>query len=246
MSLRCKECKSEIDPKEINVQANLARCAGCGAVMRASELIEDEDVQETEFSWDPPAGSPVIVERKLGGDVAISYPAPGTKAFSWFGFGFTLFWLGFIAVWTTMAVVMSSGDGFPWFALGSIPFWIVGFIMLAGQVNAMTREEIVLLSDREVSVIRKSRLQNKLKLIPYASITSIDFDNEFRQQTAFDLDTFSRTRNMSKKLELQRFPKIRHENGMQPFFVNATPEEKIWVYRVVKTIILNKKDQILP
>lgn len=45
----------------------------------------------------------------------------------WFSGGFTVFWLGFVAFWTVSALAMGAPI---FFAMFSLPFWIVGFVMI--------------------------------------------------------------------------------------------------------------------
>jgi hypothetical protein len=59
------------------------------------------------------------------------------RADTWGGFGFMLFWLGFVAFWTCGALGVLGGRielANLLFASFSIPFWIAGFTMLAGIV----------------------------------------------------------------------------------------------------------------
>ncbi|MGB3202313.1 MAG: serine/threonine-protein kinase [Nodosilinea sp.] len=81
----------------------------------------------------PPAGTRVQVQRSPI-QLTITIPPPGLRGET-VGIGvFGLFWNGFVLAWTIGAV---TGGGSLWFGLFALPFWFVGFGMIAGVVNAL-------------------------------------------------------------------------------------------------------------
>ncbi|MBN2875536.1 MAG: protein kinase [Spirochaetales bacterium] len=59
-----------------------------------------------------------------------------------FSGGFTLFWLGFVAFWTVSALTMGAPI---FFAMFSLPFWAVGFVMLRVLLKpALSRVELTM------------------------------------------------------------------------------------------------------
>src|SRR5439155_16519367 len=66
----------------------------------------------------------------------VHVPAEGVRAATCGMLGFATFWLGFVAFWTAGALGLFAGRppaAFNFaFAAFSIPFWLVGFGMLAG------------------------------------------------------------------------------------------------------------------
>lgn len=82
-----------------------------------------------------PFNARAVVERTAA-QLLIHVPAEGMRAGACGLLGFATFWLGFIAFWTVGALGVFGGQppgAFNWvFAPFSIPFWLVGFGMIAG------------------------------------------------------------------------------------------------------------------
>ncbi|MGF1517309.1 MAG: serine/threonine protein kinase [Nodosilinea sp.] len=80
----------------------------------------------------PPAGTRVQVQRSLT-TLSITIPPPGLRGET-VGIGlFGLLWNGFVLVWGIMAALSGAGLA----VLFTIPFFVVGFGMVAGFVNAL-------------------------------------------------------------------------------------------------------------
>jgi hypothetical protein len=82
----------------------------------------------------PPLGSHIDVAEG-----AVVLPSPGLRGLTGqkvFMMFFAGFWLSFVTVWTAGAAM-----GSPFFALFSIPFWLVGFGMVAGVFKSLVAGE---------------------------------------------------------------------------------------------------------
>jgi hypothetical protein len=88
-----------------------------------------------------PMESKILIERSEEG-VAIKLPRLGMRSGSVRGAPFSVFWMGFIAFWTFMALRMRAPVFFPLF---SIPFWGIGFFMAKSILGPLlSRRDIVL------------------------------------------------------------------------------------------------------
>ncbi len=92
-----------------------------------------------------PAGSRIEVKEDAG-RAEITLPAAGIRGLNFgnaFSLVFALFWLSFVAVWTTLA--LAAGP----FALFSLPFWFVGIFMMWNAIKGLAGSEtLVLTPDR--------------------------------------------------------------------------------------------------
>lgn len=103
---------------------------------RSSGSLQRAPLAEQELSPPKiyrPSGSQIQVQHQ-GDKLQLKIPAPGLKGNNIFMAGFATVWLSFVAFWTTMAA-----QGSLFFALFSIPFWIVGLFMARMSIlNAFT------------------------------------------------------------------------------------------------------------
>ncbi len=91
----------------------------------------------------PPAGTRIKVQRSPT-ELSITIPPPGLRGET-VGIGlFGLLWNGFVLVWGIMAALSGAGLA----VLFTIPFFVVGFGMVAGFVNALLAH-ITLRIDRQ-------------------------------------------------------------------------------------------------
>ncbi|PSN77310.1 serine/threonine protein kinase [filamentous cyanobacterium CCP4] len=99
----------------------------------------------------PPAGTRVQVQRSPT-QLSIDIPPPGLRGET-VGIGvFGLFWNGFVLIWTIGAV---TGGGSLLFGLFALPFWFVGFGMIAGVVNALLAHVNLRIDRQRFSLTRR-------------------------------------------------------------------------------------------
>lgn len=105
---------------------------------------------------------------------------------------FALFWNGFIAFWTTMALTASV-----FFAAFSIPFWLVGIGLILGIINSVFGSQEILIRDNDL-VIRKRTFYSKGEtIIPYKNLISIEKKSHLAMK--------NRTRNSLKLVKSSSF-----------------------------------------
>ncbi|MBD2106291.1 serine/threonine-protein kinase [Nodosilinea sp. FACHB-13] len=99
----------------------------------------------------PPVGTRVQVQTSPT-ELSIYIPPPGLRGET-AGIGlFGLFWNGFVLVWTIGAV---TGGGSLLFGLIAIPFWVAGFSMISGVVNALLAHVHLRIDRQQFSLTRR-------------------------------------------------------------------------------------------
>lgn len=101
MAFRCPECGEAIPPENINVAADLAKCAACGEVFRPSGALGARTAPAPEggplppVPPGPPEGTRVAVDQTAGG-ISIRLPPRGFGADTVFLTAFAIAWWSFL------------------------------------------------------------------------------------------------------------------------------------------------------
>lgn len=146
MALACPSCGEMIQPADVNVAADVAKCAGCGEVFRPSRVLNETGRAGSPGMALPPrpnalpSDSRVRIED-LGGVLTIDLPPTG---FHWaliFGIFFALAWWSFLAFFIGFAfmgwrqaesIPQELAWGLPCMVLFMMPFFIAGLAMIYG------------------------------------------------------------------------------------------------------------------
>lgn len=235
MELLCTNCGYDIDSQTANVQTNLVRCPSCHHIHKVDKLLDAQqtidnlrtleyaekepsdnrifennryDIRSISNNFRPPPKNSRIEVVDSITSLEISISARGFKTEDIFKGIFTLFWLGFIFVWTGLAI----WGGAAFFALFSIPFWLVGFGMAYGLFKNLGEKQILEL-DRYTLILTKQRLLSKkiyeidvediqsighLKPTIINSFKNIQFSNNNSRQQKNQLPTIStKNRNIT-------------------------------------------------
>ena len=124
--------------------------------------IDDESSYHTD---DPPADSDAVLDRTPDG-LTITFPPRGWKGAKGTA-GFTVMWLGFIAIWTGASLIpvvkhIANGGAFlqaDWlFVLFSIPFWLVG-IFMGRYAQSLAKRKAILDVIGDALIITEERLR---------------------------------------------------------------------------------------
>ena len=139
MSMRCPSCNAQIDPGDVNIQADVAMCRACTSVLRTSDLLrESERVRELIC---PPGAWATMVgdERRIGATTR------SPKAF---------FMVPFMCVWSGMALggiygsQLKSGKFNPVISLFGIPFLVASIVVWTmTAMNVFGRVELKIRGD---------------------------------------------------------------------------------------------------
>jgi hypothetical protein len=97
----------------------------------------------------PPAGSRIVLTRN-GDELRLVIPAAGLSVEQVVPAGFATFWLGFVAFWT-----WGAGRASVLFAMFSLPFWVVGILMMIGALYPMFGETSILIGKSRFSLRKR-------------------------------------------------------------------------------------------
>ena len=230
MKVICPTCSQEISVEDINIKTDLAKCAQCNSLFKASDLIEEinKSIIEKTFADQPPLGSSLKVASASPSSLLIHLPAKGFKGGHIFLAGFTTFWLGFVAFWT-----WGASQGSIFFALFSIPFWLVGFAMAISLLNGIKSEQIIKVSSNSLTLSKKRPILGKTYTFNVKEIDGVKMENVMI--TPFNMMNFSSSISSQKgaKNNWHNTPTIFVGPKKYYFFENALPDEQEWVVFIV-------------
>ncbi len=218
MELICPNCSAIIDADNINVMTDLAKCVRCNTLHKASALVA-YGVEKT--SEHPPKGSMIKLSRESGDMVNIHMPAKGFKPSMIPQLLFTVFWLGFITFWTTLA----SQAGF--FALFSIPFWIAGFFMLGAIIIGVAEKQTIKVGRGKIAITKSRPFFPKKLEYNFSEIEEIALKSNQGMAT-FSTQSFRLQNRYGPPPEL---PSLISGSGTKTFFESANDAEKAWVVK---------------
>jgi len=228
MNLNCPSCNAEIKPENINVSTNLAKCDKCNSIHKASDLsksLEKKDIN-------PPNGSKIEIKKGLNGTIELIYPKKGFSISLIPQLLFAIFWLGFISFWT-----WGASQGSVFFALFSIPFWLVGLSMITGIINSANEIQIITLDKYRLTVKRLRPIRPKIFETELKDIQSI-------KMKGMKMNPFAMFGNFRHMMKMQRsfgvaieVPAIITGRKTEYFFDDANDAEQEWVTRILDNLI---------
>lgn len=223
MEFTCPVCQSFIPNDHVNVVTDMAQCPACKNVTRLSELSTPAEKPVSDV---PPAGSQVEVKKDIGG-LEIKLPRRKPQISDLGGIVFSLFWLGFIGFWTWGAW---GGGGF--FAMFSIPFWIIGFFMLGNTINSLLQVQIIKIDTQQISLAKERPLFSVRKNILLKDIQAVKRSNAGIRNFNFQSSWSNRSGN-GKNNGLEK-PAIITGSGTTHFFEEANEAEQDWIMGLIK------------
>jgi len=128
----------------------------------------------------PPKGSKIEM-FETSAALEIDVPPRKLSGLDLFPIGFTIFWLGFITIWTSFAIW--GGAGF--MALFSIPFWLAGFGMASGLVSGLVQKQKIEIDRYLLKITKKSIFRTKvyefdIEDIDFVGMKKATFKNTFK------------------------------------------------------------------
>lgn len=230
MELACPNCKTPINPENINIASDLAKCSRCNTIHKASALIPDRSNKKM---VKPPSGTKMTVKKGFDDSIELFYPKKGFTAAIIPKLIFIVFWLGFISIWTWMSLGTSV-----YFSMLSIPFWLVGFGMLYGLVFSVSESQVLKISRTVLTLERIRPFSTKKFEAPVYDIQSIrmqasnnnSLTNISNAKVAFKTQKFSGTSG-------EKMPAIISGVKTEYFFESATTAEQEWVTSTLDGII---------
>jgi eukaryotic-like serine/threonine-protein kinase len=121
----------EPDPRQRFANAKQALTAFRARELTSTSRAVVASAARSLIAAEPPYGSRIRVTEQ-DGELQLVIPGSGFRASSLPMLGFSGFWLAFVTFWT-----IGASKGSLFFALFSIPFWLVGFWMLLQTVRSM-------------------------------------------------------------------------------------------------------------
>lgn len=238
MELTCPKCNATIEPHNINISSDLAKCESCNSIHKASELVDQKEVNKID---NPPNGTKISIKKWGDGSIELFYPKQGFKSSMIFPLTFSIIWISFIGFWTFMAL---KGDLL--FALFSIPFWVIGFTMLIGLINSISETQTLILSKSVLTYKKDRPIRSSNFVASVNDIESIKLKN-FKVTNPFSV--FGNFKMMSK---MQRsfgtggleMPAILTGAKTTYFFEDASDAEQEWVTATLDHIIKQHKNSL--
>lgn len=229
MSIACPKCQQTVPGTEINVQANLAKCPSCHHLFKPSELLAAEAAAPPKkVSVTPPPGSRITMNTRGGASLTLTAPRP---RFSIANLGiliFSIFWLGFITIWTALALF--GGGSF--MALFSIPFWAVGiFMFLRGYRAIVTRQELEITSS-EFTLTRIRPGVRRAKTFPLDEVLKAQVKEEV---------TYTKSKSGYRHAQINQVPYIIRQSGKTKFFETQSQSDKEWAVAFINQFLTTKR-----
>lgn len=230
MQPSCPACGRPIPVEDVNVATDVARCTACGQVFRASDIV---GVRLRDEELEPPPGCRIAFESVTATEGALHVPRVGPRLADAFPVLFATFWVGFMALWTFGASRASV-----FFALFSIPFWLVGLAMWRGIVVAWTETQTISFDDREVTVVRCGPVFTRRKAIPFAEITGIGMAMVMPSDPITAARHFRRLTHMRGVRGIGvHVAEIRRGHRRTTFAEQMSEDELAWAVRVLVAIV---------
>ncbi len=235
MKLICPSCKATISPDNVNISTDLAKCDKCNSIHKASELADSKSIDRINH---PPSGTKMIVKKGFDDSIELFYPKRGFTASVIPQLLFSIFWLGFISLWT-----FGASQGSVFFALFSIPFWIVGFGMIGGVINSISETQTLKISRSSLTLKKDRPIRPKSFEIEVKDIQSIKMKN-------LKMNPFSMFGNFKMMLKMQQsyglggieMPAIISGVKTEYFFEDANDAEQEWVTATLDSIIKRRNN----
>ncbi|MCG8701149.1 MAG: hypothetical protein MI922_24055 [Bacteroidales bacterium] len=219
MELVCPHCSSEIEPANVNISTDLAKCTECDEIFKASELIEKNEVYKVQY---PPFDTKFEMVTKSDNSFEFYYPQRSVAVSDAFFLVFMFCWLGFLGFWTYLT---SQADYV--FALLSVPFWVIGITLLLGFFNSFSETQSLILNEFGLTLYKNRLLNSKTYEVDISDIQVI------RMKTA-SFHALSIFNNFALAVRMQRsfamggveLPAIVTAIGTQYFFEYADDNEQ--------------------
>ena len=219
MELVCTTCRMKIDSADVNISTDLAKCGHCGAIHRASSLVPAIDSKTLAT---PPVGSKIEIIKGMGDSFQIFMPKKGIDKTNIPFLAFCIIWFSFIAFWTWGASLADEGQIM---ALFSIPFWIIGFVILTVVLNKINETQTIEVTKTDLTIVKTKPIMSKryeysFKDIQLIKITELDY---------YYTSGRSKRGNINNHTVQPKAPAIITGSGTKYFFEQANEAEKIWV-----------------
>lgn len=231
MELLCNNCGATIQAQDVNIATDIAKCNSCNSLQRASEL--KEHVRLADLLVLPP-GAKVQMQQGFNKSIELTAPKKGVTGEAIGLIIFSIFWIGFITVWTGFAVF----GGIYFMALFSIPFWVVGFFMVKAAINIIFESQKVTLTDKEV-IIEQSRpiFSQKISVLK-SDIIDVKYTDMVSSGPLASMMQGEFGSPNSRAHKVKNYPAIVTKAKTHFFFNNLPETDQKWVVRLLKNVLV--------
>jgi hypothetical protein len=231
MELICANCAAIINPEDVNIATDMAKCSACNSLHRASSLMEQVSVADL---MTQPHNAKLQMQQGRYNSVELTLPSKGVDVSTVFAMLFAVFWLGFVSVWKVLASMGSIV-----FALFSIPFWFVGFMMLKNTINDIKEVHKVTFNNNEVTIEKHRPLFAQKEVIERANIKDV------KMESILGIKNLSQSFKMKPRVNgiyntPREYPAIVTTNETHFFFENLSEAEQQWAVRLLKHVLVGK------
>lgn len=231
MELRCNNCGAAIQAQDVNIASDIAKCNSCNSLLRASEL--KEYVRLTDLLVLPP-GAKVQMQQGFNKSIELTAPKNGVTGEAIGLIIFSIFWLGFITVWTGFALF----GGLSVMALFSIPFWAVGFFMVKSAINIIFESQKVTLTDKEVIIEQSRPIFSKRISILKSDVTDVKYTDMVSSGPLASMMQGEFCTPNKRGHKVKNYPAIVTKAKTHFFFNNLPEADQKWVVRLLKNVIV--------
>jgi hypothetical protein len=230
MELICPTCKTTISPDNVNISSDLAKCDKCKSIHNASKLVDGKTTDKLNH---PPAGSKMTIKKGFDDSIEIFYPKKGITASVIPQIIFTFIWFVFIGFWT-----WGASQGSVYFALFSIPFWLIGLGMVGGFINSISETQTISIATNSLTLIKDRPIRPKKLLLKINDIQSIKM-KQLKMNPFLMFGYFSLMVKMQRQFGMGRIeiPAIISGLKTEYFFEDAYDAEQEWVTTTLDGII---------
>lgn len=231
MKLVCNTCGAIIQTQDVNIATDMAKCSNCDSLMRASELKEHVSLAELLVL---PSGAKVQLQQGFNKSIELTAPKNGVTGEAVGLIIFSIFWLGFITVWTGFALF----GGLTVMALFSIPFWLVGFFMVKAAINIIFESQRVTLTDKEVVIEQSRPVFSKTVSVLKSDITDVKYTDMVSAGPLASLAQGEFGSPNSRAHKVKNYPAIVTQAKTHFFFNNLPEADQRWVVRLLKNVLV--------
>jgi hypothetical protein len=230
MELICPSCKATISPDNVNIASDLAKCDKCKTIHNASKLADNKSTDKINH---PPAESKMIIKKGFDDSIEIFYPKKGITASVLTQLFITIIWFIFISFWT-----WGASQGSVFFALFSIPFWLIGFGMIGGFINSISETQTIKITKTSLTLIKDRPIRPKKLEFKIIDVQSIRM-KQLKMNPFLMFGYFRLMVKMQKQFGMGRIeiPAIISGLKTEYFFEDAYDAEQEWVTTTLDSII---------
>lgn len=165
MDLLCPNCKIPIEPENVNIATDIAKCISCNSLFHASELLNKEGSKKID---EPPLGTSIKVKKGLNESVELILPQRGFRKADWSRLSGLLFLVFFNTIWTLIAYKAPLI-----FILTGLIFWFIAFAGLFRYFNLILEKQSINLDKTTLTLTKKKLIKTEIIQIPNKEIGSI-------------------------------------------------------------------------